>query len=57
MGHKEYQKIINHCTKIIRGEVGYFNGWSVSEESEKKACEKAAAKILKYLQKKNEARG
>lgn len=42
-------QLINHLTKIIQREVGYFNGWHVSDEAEKESCEKAAAKVLKYL--------
>jgi len=31
---------------IIQSEVGYFNGWSVSQEDEREACKVAASKIL-----------
>lgn len=38
-----------HIAKLIRREVSYFNGWSVSEESVDMACRTAALKILRYL--------
>lgn len=34
---------------LIQGEVGFFNGWKVSEETERETCEKAAQKISRYL--------
>jgi hypothetical protein len=36
-------------TQIIEREVSFFNGWSVSEEYVRKACDKATTKILRYL--------
>lgn len=45
-------KQVTHITKIIQREVGYFNGWSVSNEAEEKACRLAATKALKYIIKK-----
>lgn len=38
-----------HIAKLIRREVSYFNGWSVSEESVQAACDKATTKVLRYL--------
>jgi len=35
---------------IIQGEVGFFNGWAVSKESERDSCEKAAEKILARIE-------
>lgn len=42
-------KIEKHMADLIQGEVGFFNGWKVSEETEREACEKAAQKISRYL--------
>lgn len=42
-------KRLAHVAKLIRREVNFFNGWSVSEKSVDSACEKAAQKILNYL--------
>jgi len=38
-----------HMTKLIRREVSYFNGWSVSEERVTEACANAVESILRYL--------
>lgn len=38
-----------HLQKLIQQEVSFFNGWHVSEESERKACTRAAEKIVAYL--------
>jgi hypothetical protein len=38
-----------HLARLIEEEVGYFNGWLVSEASVQKACELAATRILRYL--------
>jgi len=45
-------RLVRHCATIIQKEVGYFNGWSVSDDDEREACLKAAAKVKKYLDKK-----
>ena len=41
-----------HVAKLIRNEVEYFNGWTVSEEAVQEACEKAAEKVERYLERK-----
>jgi hypothetical protein len=41
-----------HIAKLIRREVGYFNGWSVSYEQVDKDCEAATKKIERYLKRK-----
>lgn len=43
------ERQIKHITKLIRREVAYFNGWSVSEETMEKDCRKAALNVAKYL--------
>jgi len=45
-------KAIEHIAGLIRGEVSFFNGWSVDRETELKACESAAKKIATYLKRK-----
>jgi len=45
-------RILEDCIKLIKSEVGFFNGWSVSEKTEDKACKKAAQKVIKYLNEK-----
>jgi len=35
---------------IIQGEVSFFNGWAISKEGERDACEKAAEKILARIE-------
>lgn len=42
-------KQIAHIARLIQGEVGYFNGWAVSDELEYKACHKAAKKVAAYI--------
>lgn len=49
---KSKQQTINHLSFLIQKEVGFFNGWRVSEEAEKEACQDAAKKIYRYLDKK-----
>lgn len=43
------ERQLAHIAKLIRREVSYFNGWSVSEMQVQSACDKAARKILHYL--------
>lgn len=43
----------DHITRLIRKEVSFFNGWSVSEDRVESACFKAACKVEKYLAAKN----
>ena len=43
----------DHIANIIRGEVSYFNGWSVSEDSVDSSCFRAACKIELYLKRKS----
>ena len=40
---------LKHATKLIRREVGYFNGWRVSDEQMDRDCENAAKKVIRYL--------
>lgn len=49
---KSKDQTINHLTSLIQKEVGFFNRWYVGQRTEKEACEKAAKKIYKYLNKK-----
>ena len=44
----EYRHLVNQ----IRKEVSFFNGWRVSEDREREACEKAADRAIRYLEKK-----
>lgn len=43
---------LQHIANIIQSEVGYFNGWEVSDEAEREACELAAKRIARYLRRK-----
>jgi len=43
---------IRFVTDIIEQEVGFFNGWKVSDEAERKVCEIAATRIVDYLRSK-----
>lgn len=45
---KEYRHLVNQ----IRKEVSFFNGWGVSEDREREACEKAADNAIRYFEKK-----
>lgn len=40
---------LGRIARIIEKHVGYFNGWSVDDETMKKNCATAANDILKYL--------
>ena len=44
--------LVRHCADLIQKEVGYFNGWSVSQDAEREACEIAAKKVERYLRRK-----
>ena len=44
--------MVRHCADLIQKEVGYFNGWSVSQDTEREACEIAAKKVERYLRRK-----
>jgi hypothetical protein len=44
---------IKHLARIIQSEVGYFNGWAVSQERETEDCLEAAKRIAEYLKKTN----
>lgn len=35
--------------KLIRGRVGFFNGWAVDGETEQTACEKAAKDVVEFI--------
>lgn len=48
---------LKRIADIIQSNVGYFNGWSVSEESERGACEDAAREIEKYVENKIKRKG
>jgi len=48
-GHQRRRKC-RMIANIIQGEVGFFNGWAVSKESERDSCEKAAEKILARIE-------
>ena len=41
-----------HLIDIIEREVSFFNGWAVTQETQRNACEKAATKARRYLEKK-----
>lgn len=41
-----------HLTDIIEKEVSFFNGWAVTQEDQRKICEKAAKKARRYLERK-----
>jgi len=41
-----------HIADLIQSEVGWFNGWDVSEYAERKSCEEAAESIIEYLTRK-----
>jgi len=43
-----------HLAKLIEREVSFFNGWSVSEQRMREACDKAVTNILRYLRGKKE---
>ena len=45
----ELQRIVGRVADQIESEVSFFNGWSVSEEAQREACEKAARKAVRYL--------
>ena len=45
----EKKAIRDHVTAIIRREVGFMNGWHVSEETLTGACRKAAEKLMTYF--------
>lgn len=47
---------IQKLTCLIEAEVGYFNGWAVSEKTMRKDCERAALNILRYLRREGVAR-
>jgi hypothetical protein len=36
-------------TRIIQSEVGFFNGWAVTDAAEWQACAKASARIMRLL--------
>ena len=45
-------RLARHCQSLIIREVGYFNGWKVSDETAAKDCQNAAKKVVRYLLKK-----
>jgi len=42
---------VQYFANLIQREVSFFNGWYVSERAEREACEAAARKIVRYLNK------
>lgn len=42
-----------HIAKIIERELGFTNGWSISDKSYTEHCLKAAKKIAAYLRRTN----
>jgi len=44
---------IEHAAKLISREVSFFNGWWVDEDTKQKACEDAARKVIKYMERRN----
>ena len=44
---------IEHAAKLISQEVSFFNGWWVDEDTKQKACEDAARKVIKYMERRN----
>lgn len=46
------EKEMKHISKLIKSEISYFNGWSVSDKALDDACSAASKKINKYLSKK-----
>jgi len=51
--HKQSEAEIKRLTDIIQDEVGFFNGWFVSEYLERASCELAEKKIHRYLKRRN----
>lgn len=45
-------KELNHCMRLIRREVEFFNGWYVKDQTVDKACTVAAIKVARYLKRK-----
>lgn len=39
----------DYIASLIEEEVSFFNGWSVTKETQREACEKAAERVLRYI--------
>ncbi len=44
---------VKKIARMIERHVSYFNGWSVSRESMRESCEKAAKSILRAISRRN----
>lgn len=44
--------LVKHIAELIEGQVSYFNGWAVSDETMERDCRDAAEDILAYLKRK-----
>lgn len=45
----ELQRLVGRVADQIESQVSFFNGWAVSEKTQREACEKAARKAVRYL--------
>jgi hypothetical protein len=45
------KRLIKSVAKSIERELGYTNGWLISDENYRKHCEKVAARIVKRIHK------
>jgi len=48
--------ITRKLAEAISKEVGFFNGWSVSDDVEWRACVKAAQKVIRIISRHNKTK-